>query len=232
VADTTSPRVRTYHARRGRLSARHHDSLVTIGATWLIDASGDAVDLAATFGRSMPVVLDIGCGMGESTLVQAGQAPDVGVIAIDVHTRGVATLMRKGHRDGLTNVRVVHGDAVTFIHERLQPESVAGARVYFPDPWPKARHRKRRLVQQEFVSLLTDRLAPGGFLHCATDDAVYAEQMLDVLGAEPRLLNPFGGYAPRSIPGAVDRPSTKYERRGEQLGHLVRDVWVTRRLSA
>lgn len=232
MADRASPRVRTYHARRGRLSARHHDALETIGRTWLIGESGDPVDLGSVFGGNVPVVLDVGCGMGESTLAQAVGAPETGVIAIDVHTRGVATLMRKGYRDGLTNVRVVHGDAVTFIDERLTPASVAGARIFFPDPWPKARHGKRRLLQPEFVSLLTDRLAPGGFVHCATDDAAYAEQMLEVLGGEPRLLNPFEGYAPRSIPGAVDRPSTKYERRGERLGHLVRDVWVTRRLPA
>ena len=232
MAEPDPPRVRTYHARRGRLGARHHDSLQTIGRTWLVSESGEPVDPADLFGRAVPVVLDIGCGMGESTLAQAGQAPDVGVIAIDVHTRGVATLMRKAHRDGLTNVRVVHGDAVTFINERLRSASVSGARVYFPDPWPKTRHRKRRLVQPEFVSLIADRLAPGGFLHCATDDAAYAEQMLEVLGAEPLLHNPFEGFAPRSIPGAVDRPSTKYERRGERLGHLVRDVWVTRRLPA
>ena len=232
MADRASPRVRTYHARRGRLSARHRDSLTTIGATWLIEASGDTIDLDSTFGRTVPVVLDIGCGMGESTLVQAAEAPGVGVIAIDVHTRGVATLMRKGDRDGLTNVRVVHGDAVTFIDERLAPASIAGARIYFPDPWPKARHHKRRLIQPTFVSLLASRIVPGGFVHCATDDSSYAEQMLDVLGADPRLENPFDGFAPQSIPGAVDRPSTKYERRGERLGHPVHDVWVTRRLPA
>lgn len=198
----------------------------------MIEAGGDTIDLDSAFGRTSPVVIDIGCGMGESTLAQAAANPDMGVIAIDVHTRGIATLMRKGQRDGLPNVRVVHGDAVTFINERLAPASIAGARIYFPDPWPKARHRKRRLVQPEFVSLLADRLTPGGFVHCATDDAAYAEQMLEVLGDEPRLQNPFAGYAPRSIPGAVDRPSTKYERRGERLGHLVRDIWVTRRLPA
>ena len=180
----------------------------------------------------MPVVLDVGCGMGESTLAQAAKATDVGVIAIEVHTRGVATLMRKGQRDALVNVRVVHGDAVTFVDERLSPGTIAGARIYFPDPWPKARHRKRRLIQPPFVSLLVDRIAPGGFVHCATDDAAYAEQMLETLQADARLENPFDGFAPRSIPGALDRPSTKYARRAERLGHLVRDVWVTRRLPA
>lgn len=232
MADPASSRVRTYHARRGRLSDRHHESLATVGNTWLLEASGPSLDLTDLFGRAFPVVLDIGCGMGESTLVQAAQAPDVAVIAIDVHTRGIATLMRKGDLDGLSNVRVVHGDAVTFIDERIVHDSIAGARIYFPDPWPKARHRKRRLVQAEFVSLLAGRIAPGGFVHCATDDAAYAEQMLETLAADPRLENPFGGFAPRSIPGSVDRPSTKYARRGERLGHLVRDVWVTRRLPA
>ena len=232
MADPASPRVRSYHARRGRLSTRHHESLATIGRTWLVEASGDIIDLGGLFGRTIPVVLDIGCGMGESTLGQASDAPDVGVIAIDVHTRGVATLMRRGDRVGLTNVRVVHGDAVTFIDERLAPASISGARIYFPDPWPKARHHKRRLIQPTFVSLLASRIVPGGFVHCATDDSSYAEQMLDVLGADPRLENPFDGFAPQSIPGAVGRPSTKYERRSERLGHPVHDVWVTRRLPA
>ena len=229
MAEPDPPRVRTYHARRGRLGARHHDSLQTIGRTWLVSESGEPVDPADLFGRAVPVVLDIGCGMGESTLAQAGQAPDVGVIAIDVHTRGVATLMRKAHRDGLTNVRVVHGDAVTFINERLQSASVSGARVYFPDPWPKTRHRKRRLVQPEFVSLIADRLAPGGFLHCATDDAAYAEQMLEVLAAEPLLTNLHEGYAPAPTNPLASRPTTKFHARGQRLGHGVWDLVFARR---
>lgn len=176
-------------------------------------------------------MLDLGCGMGESTRAQAAADPDSSVIAVDVHTRGIATLLRHVEKDGLINVRVVLGDAVELLERRLGAESLTGARIYFPDPWPKARHRKRRLVQPDFVAILVDRLVPGGFVHCATDDPAYAEQMLEVLGAEPRLQNPFDSFAPRPIPGAVQRPVTKYERRARRLGHPVRDVWVTRSLS-
>ena len=163
--------------------------------------------------------------MGESTRVQASAGPVTDIIALDVHTRGVATLLRGIERVGLTNVRVVLGDAVTFIDERVTPASLAGARIYFPDPWPKARHHKRRLVQAEFVHLLTGRLAPGGFVHCATDDNTYAEQMVAVFSAEPGL-----ELHPRP-PVTVQRPVTKYERRARRLGHPVHDIWVTRTLS-
>ncbi|MCZ3388331.1 MAG: tRNA (guanosine(46)-N7)-methyltransferase TrmB [Actinomycetia bacterium] len=230
MADAPSQRVRTFRARRGRLSDAHHEALATLVGRWGLDAHGEPLDLAATFGRTGPVVVDIGCGMGESTRVQAAGAPGSDLIAVDVHTRGIATLLRQVQRDGATNVRVVLGDAVEFLEQRIDDEALAGARIYFPDPWPKARHRKRRLVQPVFVALLVDKLAPGAFIHCATDDMDYADQMLEVFGAEPRLQNPFDAFAPRPIPEAHDRPVTKYERRARRLGHPVRDVWVTRRL--
>lgn len=220
------PRVRTYHARRGRLSSAHHEALATLAARWSLEPTGAPLDLGDVFGRVAPLVLEIGCGMGESTRVQAVRDPGTDVIAVDVHTRGVATLLRGMERDGLTNVRVVLGDAVTFVEQRLPPGSLAGVRIFFPDPWPKARHAKRRLVQGPFVSLLVERLAVGGFLHLATDVPGYGEQMLDVVDAEPGLENPFDGYASRM----QDRPVTKYERRARRLGHPVHDVWATRRL--
>lgn len=230
VADGSAPRVRTFHARRGRLSDAHLEALATLVERWGLDAAGEPLDLVDMFQRSSSVVVDIGCGMGESTRAQAADAPDSDIIAIDVHTRGIATLLRAIERDGRTNVRVVLGDAVEFLEQRIPGASLGGARIYFPDPWPKKRHRKRRLVQPEFVSLLVDKLAPGAFIHCATDDMDYADQMLEVFASEPRLQNPFDGFAPRPIPAAVDRPVTKYERRARRLGHPVRDVWVTRRL--
>lgn len=232
VADPTSQRVRTYNARRGRLSDANHEALTTLAQRWGLRPVGPLLDLGAIFGREVPVVVDIGCGMGESTRTQAAEPPKSAVIALDVHRRGIATLLRDIERDGTGNVRVVLGDAVDFLAQRIGPSTLAGARIYFPDPWPKVRHHKRRLVQPDFVSLLVERLAPGGFIHCATDDMHYADQMLDVLGAEPQLDNAFDGFAPRSIPGAVNRPVTKYERRAKRLGHQVRDVWVTRRLPA
>lgn len=219
------PRVRTYHARRGRLSTAHHEALQTLAGRWALDAEGDLLDVDTTFGRARSLVLDIGCGMGDSTRVQAAADADTNVIAIDVHTRGIATLLRAVDARHITNVRVVLGDAVRFIEQRIAPSSLAGARIYFPDPWPKARHAKRRLVQPAFVDLLTDRLEPGGFVHLATDDASYAEQMREVVAAAPRLmLHP-------SLPVGIRRPVTKYERRARRLGHPVTDIWATRTLS-
>lgn len=220
--------MRTYHARRGRLSRAHHEALATLAGRWALEPEGDRLDPVSVFGREAPLVLEIGCGMGDSTRVQAARAPGTDVIAVDVHTRGVATLLRGIDRDGLSNVRVVEGDAVTFAEQRLGAGSLAGVRIFFPDPWPKVRHAKRRLVQGPVVALLVDRLAPGGYLHLATDVTDYGEQMLAVIGAEPRLVNPFDGYSARM----QDRPVTKYERRARRLGHPIHEVWATRRLPA
>ena len=223
--DPAHPRIRTYHARRGRLSAAHREALSSSAQRWLLDPTGPRLGLEDAFGRRAPVVVDVGCGMGDSTREYAGADPGTDLIAIDVHTRGIATLLRGIDSDQLVNVRAVHGDAVTFIDQRLAEHSLAGARVFFPDPWPKARHAKRRLVQSAFVRLLASRLAPGGFVHCATDDGDYAAQMREVLGAEPTLT------LHRSLPDDVRRPQTKYERRAHRLGHLVVDLWATRTLS-
>lgn len=221
-------RVRTYHARRGRLSSAHHEALDTLAGRWSLAPEGEPLDAVAVFGRKAPLVLEIGCGMGDSTRIHAAREPSTDIVAVDVHTRGVATLLRAIDRDALTNVRVVLGDAVGLVEQRIGPGALSGVRIYFPDPWPKARHAKRRLVQGPFVALLVDRLAPGGFVHLVTDWPDYADQMLAVVDAEPGLENPFAGFAPRMH----DRPVTKYERRARRLGHPVHEVWATRRLPA
>jgi tRNA (guanine-N7-)-methyltransferase len=143
VADVASRRIRTYHARRGRLSDGHRAALTDVGARWMLDPTGDLLHFDDVFGRARPVVLDIGCGMGESSVAQAAAAPEVGVVAIDVHTRGIATLLRRADRERLANLRAVLGDAVTFVEQRVPSGSLVGARIYFPDPWPKVRHHKR-----------------------------------------------------------------------------------------
>lgn len=219
-------RVRTYHARRGRLSSAHHEALETLAGRWSLAPEGGPLDAVEVFGRQAPLVLEIGCGMGDSTRTHAAREPGTDIVAVDVHTRGVATLLRAIDRDALTNVRVVLGDAVGLVEQRIRSGALSGVRIYFPDPWPKARHAKRRLVQGPFVALLVDRLAPGGFVHLVTDWPDYADQMLAVVDAEPGLENPFNGFAPRMH----DRPVTKYERRARRLGHPVHEVWATRRL--
>jgi tRNA (guanine-N7-)-methyltransferase len=174
----------------------------------------------------VPVVLEIGFGMGEATLALAVAEPWNGVLAVDVHTPGVGQLLDGIERSGVTNVRVMHGDALEVADQMLQPESLAGIRAFFPDPWPKQRHHKRRLVRPDLVDLLVSRLRPGGFLHCATDWPDYADQMLSVLSEHPLLHNAAGGFADRP----PWRPKTRFEQRGERLGHRVFDVVVTRTL--
>lgn len=188
--------------------------------------SAPVVDLAALMD-GLPLVLEIGSGMGEATIAMARADASTGVIAAEVHTRGLARLLRAAHDAGLHNVRAIWGDGLAVLAE-LPEQSLVGVRAFFPDPWPKARHHKRRLVQPAFAALAASRLRPGGTLHLATDWDDYAEQMLDVLSAEPLLHNvseAVGGYLPRPS----WRPVTRYERAGLDKGHSVHDLLFERR---
>jgi tRNA (guanine-N7-)-methyltransferase len=178
-------------------------------------------DPQAWFGRSAPLVLEIGSGTGESTAAMAAAAPDVDHLAVEVFEPGIARLLMRVAETGLTNVRVLRGDAVALLRERVPEGSLDGVRIYFPDPWPKRRHRKRRLVQPPFVAMVTSRLRPGGSLHMATDWADYALQMLDVCAVEPRLRN---ASAEDWLPRPDWRPETKFERRAREEGRRVRDL--------
>jgi tRNA (guanine-N7-)-methyltransferase len=218
--------IRTFHPRRGRVTPSQSRALSTHGPRVLLPVDGRPLDLDAVFGPGVPVVLDIGFGMGEATAALAAAQPGVGVLAVDVHTPGVGRLVASVAALGLDHVRVMHGDAVAVVRDMLVPESLSGARIFFPDPWPKARHHKRRLVQPVFTALLASRLVPGGVVHCATDWQPYADQMLQVLTAEPLLENLFEGRAPRPS----DRPVTRFEQRGLQRGHDVVDLVFRRRL--
>jgi tRNA (guanine-N7-)-methyltransferase len=164
-------------------------------------------------------VLEIGSGMGDTTVAMAAADPGHRYVAVEVHTAGVANLLRLLEAAGLGNVRVAHGDALALVRDRLSPASLRAIHVFFPDPWPKARHAKRRLIQEPHVVLLTSRLAPGGVLHCATDDAAYADEMLAVLTGST-LTNVHSGFAPRPD----DRPVTRYERRGLAAGRSSFDL--------
>lgn len=184
---------------------------------------GPPVDPATLFDPPLPTVLEIGCGMGAATLVMARSEPQRGVLAVDVHTRGIAALLLAIDEEGLPNLRVAHGDAVTLV-ESMPPDSLAGIRVWFPDPWPKARHHKRRLLQGPAVALLASRIAVGGTLHVATDWAEYGDEILATLSDEPFLSNPSGGFAPRPD----WRPVTRYEQVGRDAGRTVVDVITVR----
>lgn len=179
-----------------------------------------AVDLAGWFGREAPVVLEIGSGMGDATAQLAVQAPSVNHLAVEVYPAGLGQLMLWVEKRELDNVRLLHGDALDFLRDHVAPESLAGVRIYFPDPWPKKRHHKRRLVTSRFVALVASRLAPGGTLHLATDWENYADQMLAVCASEPLLRNRYDGWAPRP----EWRPTTKFESRAHTEGRICRDL--------
>jgi tRNA (guanine-N7-)-methyltransferase len=220
-------RIRSFQPRRSRVTAGQADALRRLWPVWGLDIDGQRViDLAELFGNTRPVVLEIGFGMGEATARMAADDPDTNILAVDVHTPGQGNLLNLADRNGLTNVRVGNGDAIILLREMLTPDSLDGLRVYFPDPWPKKRHHKRRLIQPEFLTLAATRLKPGAVLHCATDWEPYAEQMLDVLTAHPDFENtvPEGGFAPRP----AFRPLTRFESQGLQKGHVVRDLLFRR----
>ncbi|CAL9476519.1 tRNA (guanine-N(7)-)-methyltransferase [Streptomyces sp. enrichment culture] len=219
-------RIRSFQPRRSRVTTGQADALRRLWPLWGLDIDGRRVlDLDEMFG-GLPVVLEIGFGMGEATARMAAADPSTGILAVDVHTPGQGNLLGLAERDGLTNVRVANGDAIILLREMLAPAALAGVRVYFPDPWPKKRHHKRRLIQPEFLSLVATRMKPGAVLHCATDWEPYAEQMLEVLTAHPDFVNtaPDGGYAPRPD----FRPLTRFEAQGLEKGHVVHDLLFAR----
>ena len=216
----THPPIRSYVLRQGRFSRGQQRAYQELLPRFGIPYRAQPLDLAAVFGRSAPVVAEVGFGMGETTARIAAENPGVDYLAIEVHTPGVGSLLRQIEEQALTNMRVVQHDAVEVLRDMLPPGSLAGVHVFFPDPWPKKRHHKRRLVQPEFAALAASRLAPGGYIHVATDWQEYAEHVLGVLCATPGLRNTAADFAPRP----ASRPETKFERRGIRLGHGVWDI--------
>jgi tRNA (guanine-N7-)-methyltransferase len=206
------------------VTAGQAEALRRLWPAWGLDIDGSSpLDLGTLFGDpDLPVVLEIGFGMGEATARMAAADPGTGILAADVHTPGLGNLLGLAERNGLSNIRIANGDAIILLREMIEPGALAGLRIYFPDPWPKKRHHKRRLVQPEFVALAASRLKSGALVHCATDWEPYAEQMLEVLSADPDLENtqPDRGYAPRP----ASRPLTKFESQGLDKGHLVHDL--------
>lgn len=219
--------IRSFVLRQGRVSSAqlryHAEGMPRYGLPY----AAAPLDLASVFGRAAPKILEIGCGMGETTAQIAAAHPENDYLGIEVHTPGVGSLLKEIATRELTNLRVIQHDAVEVLRDMILPGALAGMHIYFPDPWPKKRQQKRRLIQPPFVALLASRLAPGGYLHCATDWEEYAEQMLAVLSAEPLLANTAHtttGFAPRP----AWRPQTKFEARGLRLGHGVWDVLFKR----
>jgi tRNA (guanine-N7-)-methyltransferase len=216
--------VRSYVLRQGRLSPAQSRALQTLSARYALPFAATSLDFAQTFGRDAPVVLEIGCGMGETSASIAQARPDIDFIGVEVHGPGVGALLNRIDAAHLTNVRIVQHDAVEVVDAMIPERSLAGVHVYFPDPWPKKRHHKRRLLKPAFVNALARRLAPGGYLHVATDWAPYAEEILMALSSEPLLANAAQRYSPRP----AWRPQTKFEARGLKLGHEVFDLLFRR----
>lgn len=219
--------IATFHGRSGRLGPQASAALVDLLPRYGVEVHGPVLTAESLFGARLPLVVELGAGMGEATVALACSQPGTAVIAAEVHRPAVSALLRSIDREGLANLRVAHGDGTTLLTERIAPGSLAGIRAFFPDPWPKAKHHKRRLFRSDLVALMADRLAPGATLHAATDWADYAERMLEVLTAEPLLRNRHDGFAPRPL----WRPVTGYERRGLAHGHVVRDL-VFQRVAA
>ena len=224
-AKSTRRPIRSYVLRQGRVSTAQSRAHVQLLPRYGIPYSPQPVDIDVVFGRLGRKILEIGFGMGETTAAIAAAHPENDFLGIEVHTPGVGSLLKLIDSGNLGNVRIVQHDAVEVLREMVAPASFDGAHIFFPDPWPKKRHHKRRLVQADFVALLASRLRPGGYLHLATDWQEYAEQMLAVLGAEPQLENTAAGFAPRP----AYRPQTKFETRGLKLGHGVWDVVFRRK---
>ena len=212
--------IRSYVRRAGRTTVGQAKALETLGPRFMLPYQPQPVDLAQAFGRDAPTILEIGFGMGEATAHIAGLMPEKNFLCCEVHPPGVGALLKRIGEQDLANIRIVEHDAVEVLDHMLAPAALAGVHIFFPDPWHKAPHNKRRLVQPHFVTKLLPRLQPGGYIHCATDWEPYAQQMLEVLAAEPQLQNTAEGFAPRPD----YRPLTKFENRGLRLGHGVRDV--------
>ena len=213
--------IRSFVRRTGRTTAGQARAFDSVGPLALISYAQAAIDSVAIFKRDAPIVLEIGFGMGEATAHIAAHMPETNFLCCEVHTPGVGALLKRIEEQNLTNIRILQHDAVEVIDHMLALNSLQGVHIFFPDPWHKKKHTKRRLIQAPLVAKLAARLQPGGYLHCATDWQPYAEQILDVLSAEPLLVNTSAtGYAPKPD----YRPLTKFENRGIKLGHGVWDV--------
>ena len=228
-ADPGHPRaIRSFVRRTGRTTDGQAKAFADVGPQFLLPYTAAPMDFAAVYGRSAPTILEIGFGMGEATAHIAALMPEKSFLCCEVHTPGVGALLKRIDEQALANIRILQHDAVEVIDHMLPLGSLDGVHIFFPDPWHKKKHNKRRLIQSPLIAKLAARLKAGGTLHCATDWQPYAEQILEVLSAEPLLNNTAdasnGGYAPKPD----YRPLTKFENRGIKLGHGVWDVVFTR----
>jgi tRNA (guanine-N7-)-methyltransferase len=220
MPQSRSTHIRSYVLRQGRVSNAQQRCYETLMPQYGISYAAQLLDLDKVFGRSAPKILEIGFGMGESTAAIALAHPQNDYLTLEVHTPGVGSLLKQIEENHLANIRIIQHDAVEVLRDMLSDNVLDGVHIFFPDPWHKSRHNKRRLIQSPFIAQLVTKLKPGAYLHVATDWQNYAEQVLAVLSAEAQLQNTAKNYAPRP----AYRPLTKFEQRGIRLGHGVWDL--------
>ena len=225
TTDLSKRHIRSYVLRQGRVSPAQQRAIDTLLPRFGIAYAAHVLDLGQTFGRIAPKILEIGFGMGDSTATIALAHPENDYLALEVHTPGVGNLLKLIDANQLSNIRIIRHDAVEVLRDMIAAKTLDGVHIFFPDPWHKARHNKRRLIQAPFISQLVQKLKPGGYIHVATDWQDYAEQVLAVLSAEPLLENTAGNFAARPD----YRPLTKFEQRGLNLGHGVWDLVFRRK---
>ncbi len=216
--------IRSFVRREGRLTDGQQRALDSLYPVYGVDWRSGPLALNTLFDRPAPLVLDIGFGDGEALAAMAPAHPERNYLGVEVYRAGTGQLLRHIETRGITNLKVMLADAAELLREGIPSGSLAGLQLFFPDPWPKKRHHKRRMVQPAWLSLVADRLEQGGFLHMATDWAEYADWMLELTNAEPLLENLHGGFAP----DAGERPNTRFERRGLRKGHAVFDLMLER----
>ena len=217
--------IRSFVNRRGHMTQGQQQALDAYLDKWSLPYRTKVLDLGQAFGRSAPTILEIGFGMGETTEQIAMARPQDNFLGVEVFNAGVGALLKRIETSALENIRIVQHDAVEVLRDMVAPNSLAGVHIYFPDPWPKNRHHKRRLIQAPLIELLSSRMASGAYLHCATDWEHYAQQMLEVLSGEASLINTAENFAPRPD----FRPLTKFEHRGLRLGHGIWDLLFNKR---
>jgi tRNA (guanine-N7-)-methyltransferase len=225
TTDLSKRHIRSFVLRQGRVSVAQQRAIDNLQPRYGIPYVARPLDLAQAFRRTAPVILEIGFGMGDSTATIAQAHPENDYLALEVHTPGVGNLLKLIDLEQLNNIRIMQHDAVEVLRDMIGANSLDGVHIFFPDPWHKARHNKRRLIQSPFIAQLVQKLKPGGYIHVATDWQDYAEQVLRVLSAEPLLENTAADYAPRPD----YRPLTKFEQRGLKLGHGVWDLVFRRK---
>jgi tRNA (guanine-N7-)-methyltransferase len=226
TTDLSKRHIRSFVLRQGRVSPAQQRACEELLPRFGIPYAAQPLDLKLAFGRNAPRILEIGFGMGDSTAAIALAHPENDYLALEVHTPGVGNLLKLIDAQQIANIRIIQHDAVEVLRDMIVANTLDGVHVFFPDPWHKARHNKRRLIQAPFIAQLVDKLKPGGYIHVATDWQDYAGQVLSVLSAEPLLENTAADYAPRP----VYRPLTKFEQRGIRLGHGVWDLLFRRKI--